>query len=87
MAWRKIDDDRCAGDESLSAFLCAGLASNAMCYASELARSFSIVWPVDTAPKWASYEVPIGFVMMFDVGQGATEVQFDFTCQIGRAHV
>ena len=82
MAWRKIDDDRCAGDESLSAFLCAGLASNAMCYASELARSFSIVWPVDTAPKWASYEVPIGFVMMFDVGQGATEVQFDFTCLV-----
>lgn len=82
MTWRKIDDDRCAGDESLSAFLCAGLASNAMCYADELARSFSIAWPLDTAPKWASYEVPIGFVMMLDVGQGATEVQFDLTCLV-----
>lgn len=77
MAWRKIDDDRCAGDESLSAFLCDGLARNAMCYADELSRSFSIAWPGDTAPKWASYEVPIGFVMMLDVGQGATEVTFD----------
>lgn len=79
MAWRKIDDDRCAGDESLSAFLCNGLAQNAMCYASELSRSFSIAWPIDTAPKWASYEQPIGFVMMLDVGQGATEITFDLT--------
>jgi hypothetical protein len=79
MAWRKIDSQRTQGDESLSAFLCNGLATNATCYASELSRSFSVAWPGDTAPKWASYEIPIGFVMMLDVGQGATEVTFDLT--------
>ena len=82
MTWQKIDDDRCKGDESLSAFLCNGLAQNAMTYASELSRSFSITWPGDTAPKWASYEIPVGFVIMLDVGQGATQVTFDLIFEV-----
>lgn len=82
MTWRKIDDDTCDGDEPLSAFLTNGLATNANTYAQELSRSFTVAWPFDSAPKWASYEVPIGFCMIFDVGIGARTIDFVFACNV-----
>lgn len=82
MTWRKIDDDTCDADMPLSAFLATSLASNANSYAQDLSRSFTLAWPVDTAPKWTSYEIPIGFVMMFDVGIGARVIDFAFVCSV-----
>lgn len=84
MTWRKIDDDTCDGDEPLSAFLTNGLATNANTYAQELSRSFTLAWPLGTAPKWASYEIPIGFCMIFDVGIGARTIDFVFACDVNR---
>ena len=83
MTWRKIDDDTCDGNEPLSAFLTNGLATNANTYAQELSRSFTLAWPFESAPKWASYEIPIGFCMIFDVGIGARTIDFVFACTVG----
>jgi hypothetical protein len=83
MTWRKIDDDTCDGNEPLSAFLTNGLATNANTYAQELSRSFTLAWPFQSAPKWASYEIPIGFCMIFDVGIGARTIDFVFSCNVG----
>lgn len=83
MTWQKIDDDTCQGDEPLSAFLTNGLATNANAYAQQLSRSFTLAWPFNSAPKWASYEIPIGFCMIFDVGIGARTIDFVFACNVG----
>jgi len=82
MTWRKIDDDTCDAEQPLSAFLTTGLAANANSYAQDLSRSFTLAWPFYAAPKWASYEIPIGFVMMFDVGIGARTISFSFACSV-----
>jgi hypothetical protein len=82
MTWRKIDDDTCDADQPLSAFLTTGLAANANSYAQDLSRSFTLAWPFNAAPKWASYEIPVGFVMMFDVGIGARTIDFVFACGV-----
>lgn len=85
MSWLKIDDDRTATDETLSAWLMSSLVRNCNAYASELSRSVSAAWSYRNAPTWTSWEMPIGTTIFVDVGDAATEVRFQVFCDVTRA--
>ena len=85
MSWLKIDDDRTADDETLSAWLMASLVRNCNAYAGELSRAFSATWSYRNAPTWTSYEMPIGTTVFVNVGNAATVVRLQLWCDVTRA--
>ena len=85
MSWLKIDDDRTAADETLSAWLMSSLVRNCNANASELSRAFSATWSYRNAPTWASWEMPIGTTIFVNVGDAATVVRFQVFCDVTRA--